>query len=381
MTRLGTAIAEAIVLEGGPRSFLQRLSDPFWFQALGAVMGMDWHSSGITTSVMGALKRGLNPRARELGLTVCGGRGRHSRRTPEELRTLGEATGVDAEALVRASRLTAKVDNACVQDGFGIYLHTFVVSREGEWAVVQQGMDPERRLARRYHWQSLGLHSFVSNPHTAVVGENLGRITNLADARAEGSRGAILTLLQEGPDRSVERMRRLVLPAHHEVRAEDVNSRRLGAALALAYHSDLREFVDALLVPGLGPRTLLALALVAEVVHGAPHRFDDPARFAFAHGGKDGHPFPVPTKVFDECISVLGAALQRAKLDPGERDRGLRSLEALTLHTERVLRPQADIPALVRKEWRDSRAHGGRMVGRRPGWVQGELFPPDAPQG
>lgn len=380
MTAMGVAITEAIVTDHGPSAFLSRLSDPFWFQALGAVMGMDWHSSGITTSVMGALKRGIAPRSRELGLTICGGRGRHSRRTPEELRALASATGLDGEALVRASRLTAKVDSACVQDGFGIYLHCFVVGRDGEWAVVQQGMDTSRRLARRYHWHSPGVRSFVSDPHAAIVGENRGEITNLADTRADASRAAIVSLLREPPDRQMEEIRRLVLPARHDVRREDVDAKRLGAALALAYESDLRDFVGALLVPGVGARTLLSLALVAEVIHGAPHRFSDPARFAFAHGGKDGHPYPVPTQVYDESLSVLRAALERSRLGHTDRVEGLKRLGELSRLVERLGAPEADVEALIRKEWRDSPANGGRTVGRpsparpRPGWVQPGLF-------
>jgi uncharacterized protein len=380
MTAMGAAITDAIVLDHGTSAFLSRLSDPFWFQALGAVMGMDWHSSGITTSVMGALKRGLAPRSRELGLTVCGGRGRHSRRTPEELRALASATGLDGEALVRASRLTAKVDSACVQDGFGIYLHCFVVSRDGEWAVVQQGMDTSRRLARRYHWHSPGVRSFVSDPHSAIVGESRGEITNLADARAEASRGAIVTFLHEKPEHQIEEIRRLVLPAHHDVRREDVDSKRLGAVLATAYDAELHDFVDALLVPGVGARTLLSLALVAEVIHGAPHRFSDPARFAFAHGGKDGHPFPVPLKIYDESLSVLRTALERARLGHTDRVDGLRRLGELSRLVERLGAPEADVEELIRKEWQDSPRNGGRMVGpedRRPrkqAWVQPGLF-------
>jgi hypothetical protein len=322
----------------------------------------------------------LNPLSREIGITVCGGRGRHSRRTPEELRALASATGLDGESLVRASRLTAKVDGACVQDGFGIYLHCFVVSREGQWAVVQQGMDPSRRLARRYHWHSPGVKSFVSDPHTAIVGENRGEITNLADSRAEASRASIVSLLREPPQRQMDEIRRLVLPTHHEVRPQDVDSRRLGAALALAYESDLREFVDALLVPGVGPRTLLALALVAEVVHGAPHRFADPARFAFAHGGKDGHPFPVPTVVYDDSIGVLRRAVERARLGRSERLEGLCRLAELARLVERLAAPEADVEALIRREWRDSSRHLGRMVGRAEArqpsaaWVQRDLF-------
>ena len=388
MSRLGAAITEAVVTEYGRGAFLARLSDPFWFQALGCVMGMDWHSSGITTSVMGALKRGLTPISRRLGITVCGGRGRHSRRTPEELRGLGMVTGLDAESLVRASRLSAKVDNACVQDGFGIYLHCFVVSDDGEWAVVQQGMNGSTGMARRYHWYSANLDSFVRNPQAAIVGANQGNITNLSDARAQSSQEAILGFLRQRPERQMSELRRLLLPRRHDVRPMDVDGARLGAALALAYEADLREFADALLVPGVGPRTLLALALVAEVIHGAPHRFSDPARFAFAHGGKDGQPFPVLTRVYDESIEVLRRALERARVGKAERAEGLRKLVELARAVEMRADPRTDLRAVVRKERREAFRHGGRTatpaapsaradIHRDPEWRQPDLF--DAP--
>jgi len=297
MERLGTGIVEAVAHHYGRGALLTRLSDPFWFQALGSVMGMDWHSSGITTSVMSALKRGLNPRAHELGLFVCGGRGRQSRRTPDELRALGDRLGLDAEALVRTSRLTARVDNNAVDDGFQIYLHSFVLTADGEWAVVQQGMNEASGLARRYHWHSPTVRDFVSDPHAAIVGESAGTIRNLVDGRARPAQEALLTIARDDPARTLAEVRRLEMPAHHDVRARDVHERRLGAVLALAHERELRDFASFLLLEQLGPRTLQSLALVAEVVHGAPARFDDPARFSFAHGGKDGHPFPVPLKV------------------------------------------------------------------------------------
>src|SRR4051812_26842800 len=195
MTRLGTVMSEAIVHHYGRDELLRRLAHPFWFQSFGAVMGMDWHSSGITTSVIGALKRGLNPLAGELGIHVCGGRGKHSRQTPAELAAAGERAGFDGAGLARASRLVAKVDSAAVQDGFDLYLHGFVVADDGKWAVVQQGMNGERRTARRYHWLSEGLTSFVDDPHAAVEGRRQGDIVNLADRRAEASRRAQLELL------------------------------------------------------------------------------------------------------------------------------------------------------------------------------------------
>jgi hypothetical protein len=318
MVKLGTAISEAIILQHGRSELLTRLSDPFWFQALGSVMGMDWHSSGITTSVLGALKRGLNPRSHELGVYVCGGRGRHSRKTPDELRTLAERTGLDGPDLIRTSRLTAKIDNNAIADGLQLYLHSFIVTAEGEWAVVQQGLNDASGLARRYHWHSPAVRDFTAEPHTAIVGEHRGVIMNLVDRQALPAQQAMLAIAHEHPDTTLQEARRLVVPRHHEVRAENVDLKRLGAVLAAAYESDPRDFASLLLMENLGPRTLQSLALIAEVVHGTPARFSDPARFSFAHGGKDGHPFPVPVKTYDESISVLRRALDSAKLGEAE---------------------------------------------------------------
>jgi hypothetical protein len=362
MTRLGTAIVETIVLHDGHSEVLSRLSDPFWFQALGCVMGMDWHSSGITTAVLGALKRGLNPRAGELGLYVCGGRGRHSRNTPGELRAVAELNGLDGEALVRTSRLTAKIDNNAIGDGFQIYLHTFVVGSAGEWAVVQQGMNPAAGMARRYHWHSAAVRDFTSAPHTAIVGEHQGTIMNLVDGAASPAREALLAIAHEPPERTLAEARRLAVPRRHEVRAEDVDLRRLGAVLAAAYERDLRDFASLLLVENLGPRTLEALALIAEVVHGAPTRFSDPARFSFAHGGKDGHPFPVPLKTYDESISVLRRGLDAARVGDREKIDGFARLDRFVRAIEEQADPRADFDAAVRHEKTISPGLGGRTV-------------------
>ena len=279
MARLGAIIAQAIIHHYGREEFLRRLAHPFWFQSFGAVMGMDWHSSGITTSVLGALKRGLAPLEGELGLHVCGGRGKHSRRTPHELRAIGERVGLDGDGLAAASRLVAKVDSAAVQDGFELYLHGFV------------------------HWLSHGLKSFVEEPHTAIEGKALGEIINLTDRRAAPSRAKQLELLaSHGPDRITHelavlaamrnppaqaRLPFLIMPAHHDVRAEDIQLRRLHGNLVAAAERGPVDFAELLLTPGVGGRTVRALALVAEIVHGAPFRFSDPARFSLAHGGKD----------------------------------------------------------------------------------------------
>jgi len=362
MTQLGTAIAESIILHYGCSELLSRLSDPFWFQALGSVMGMDWHSSGITTSVMSALKRGLNPRAGELGLFICGGRGKQSRRTPDELRDLADRRGMDGDALVRTSRLTAKIDNNCIADGFQIYLHSFVVAANGEWAVVQQGMNEESGLARRYHWHSANVRDFVDAPHTGIAGEHQGTILNLVDGEARPARKALLAMARENPEATLREVRHLSMPRYHDVRLEDVDEKRLGAVLAVAHDRELHGFAELLLVENLGPRTLQTLAMVAEVVHGASVRFSDPARFSFALGGKDGHPFPVPLKTYDESIGVLRRSLDKAKVDGGEKLEGFRRLDRFVRVVEERVRPKADFDAVIRHERAISPSIGGRSI-------------------
>jgi hypothetical protein len=377
MTRLGAVIAQAIVHHYGRDELLRRLAHPFWFQSFGAVMGMDWHSSGITTSVIGTLKRGLAPLAGELGVHVCGGRGRHSRQTPQELVAIGERVGFDGAALAGASRLIAKVDSAAVQDGFELYLHGFIVTDDGRWVVVQQGMNGERRQARRYHWLSEGLTSFVDDPHAAIEGARHGEIINLADRRADRSRRAQLDLLAElGPERIVREFSALapppvpaaqpslpylLMPAHHDVRASDVIARRLHGNLAAAADRGPKDFPDLLLTPGVGARTVRALALVAEVVHGAPCRFDDPGRFSLAHGGKDRHPFPVPIKVYDETIRVLKSAVQKASLGREEELAALGRLDEQSRRLERHARGPS-LEKLIADERDRSHSYGGRSV-------------------
>jgi hypothetical protein len=362
MARLGTAITESIVHHYGTAELLSRLSDPFWFQAFGCVLGMDWHSSGITTSVMGALKRGLNPRARELGVYVCGGRGRHSRRTPDELRAIADGHGLNGDELVRTSRLTARIDNNAIADGFQIYLHTFVVTAAGEWTVVQQGMNEASGLARRYHWHSAAVRDFTSEPHTGIVGEHQGAILNLVDRGAKPAQSAMLSMIQEAPERTLAEFRKLVMPRRHDVRAEDVDLKRLGAVLAVAYEQELRDFASLLLVKDLGPRTLQSLALIAEVIHGTPTRFADPARFSFAHGGKDGHPFPVPLKTYDDSIAILRNALDRARVGDAEKLEAFSRLNRFTHAVERECRPEADLAAAVSHEQAISPQIGGRTA-------------------
>jgi uncharacterized protein len=351
MSTLGGIITEAIVHHYGRDAFLERLAHPFWFQSFGAVMGMDWHSSGITTSVIGALKRGLVSRQNELGIYVCGGRGKHSRKTPEELQNLGDRIGIDGLNLTRASRLVAKVDSAAVQDGFDLYLHGFIVTSDGKWTVVQQGMNEDKRQARRYHWHSAAVLDFVDQPHSAIDGPAQGEIINLTDHRAFRAREAQLTLLNEfGPDRLVSEFEKLgrvpspqgklphlTMPAHHDVRPKDVFARRLHGTLAAAAQQGPVDFSELLLTPGVGARTVRSLAMVAEIVHGTPYRFADPARFSLAHGGKDRHPYPVPLKVYDETIRVMKSAVQKAKLGQDEEIGALRRLDQQARRLEKIV--------------------------------------------
>ena len=366
----------------GRDELLRRLAHPFWFQSFGAVMGMDWHSSGITTSVIGALKRGLAPLQDELGIHVCGGRGRFSRQTPRELVLIGERVGFDGAEFAKTSRLVAKVDSAAVQDGFELYLHSFIVADDGRWTVVQQGMNAERKQARRYHWLSEGLESFVDQPHAAIEGRQQGEIINLTDRQAGASRNSQIELLSSlGPDGIVRKLKastcrddtgrstrsqelqlpNLFLPQHHDVRPSDLSLRRLHGNLAAAANRGPVDFVELLLTPGVGARTIRALALVAEVVHGSPYRFTDPARFSLAHGGKDGHPFPVPLRVYDETIRVLKSAVQKAKLGRHEELAAIKRLDEQARFLERRARGPS-VENLIVKERERSHAYGGRTI-------------------
>lgn len=384
MAKLGLAVSEAVIAEYGTSGWISRMSDPFWFQALGCVMGMDWHSSGITTSVLGALKRAINPISRELGIHICGGRGRYSRQTPAELLAISDTFGTPGHQLAEASRLSAKVDNSCIQDGFQIYLHTFALSRDGQWAVVQQGMNKTSGMARRYHWHSSNAGSFVDNPQTGIVGKNSGEIINFSDSRAGASRNAVVDFLNTNPALQNKELLALglvkpqpvklqldlwdfsepslVMPQHHDVRPADVSSSRLGAVLAAAYDKQFTSFTDALLLQGVGPRTLQSLALVSEVVYGQPNRFSDPARFSFAHGGKDGHPFPVPLSIYDKTISILEHAVKKAKIGNRDQLESLQRLHSMSVEIESTHSPSADIEQVIQEERANSKLYGGRTV-------------------
>ncbi|MGX5691205.1 DUF763 domain-containing protein [Arcticibacter tournemirensis] len=362
MAKLGLAITEAIITEYGKQEVLRRLSDPFWFQSLGAVMGMDWHSSGITTSVMGALKRAVNPHSRELGIYICGGKGKYSREAPRELLSVGERTGIDGSYLVRCSKLSAKVDNTAIQDGFQLYMHSFIVSDEGQWTVVQQGMQTGGSTARRYHWHSSSLASFVDEPHTGICGTNQGSILNMVAREASTARDGVMALTVENPKQMLAEAQKLVMPAHHDVRSKDVDLKRLGSILWLARDKRPSDFEELLLLEGVGPRTLQSLALVSEVIYGTPSRFKDPARFSFAHGGKDGHPFPVPINVYDETISTLQTAVHKAKMGNSDKQLALRKLGEIAQKAEKDFKPNNNFEQLIEKERNESWRYGGRTV-------------------
>ena len=363
MAKLGLAIAESIITEYGKDELLRRLSDPFWFQSFGAVMGMDWHSSGITTAVMGALKRAVNPHSKNLGIFICGGKGKFSKETPGELVRLSGSTGMNGDELVRCSRLCAKVDNTVVQDGFRLYTHNFIVSDTGSWAVVQQGMHATDRTARRYHWHSEHIKSFVEEPHTAVCGTNQGEILNLTATDARGAREGILNITRSGsPGEIIKEFQQLILPAHHEVTAADVNLKRLGSILWLAHDRQPGNFEELLLLEGVGPRTIQSLALVSEVIHGTPARFKDPARFSFAHGGKDGHPFPVPLNVYDETINNLQVAVNKSKIGETDKAAAIKKLHEIAARAEKDFIPNNNFNELVQKERNNSWRYGGRTV-------------------
>lgn len=397
MMQMGSLIIESIITNFGKKEVLIRLSDPLWFQSLGAVMGMDWHSSGITTSVMYALKRGINKRAKDFGLCVCGGRGKYSRRTPDELMFLANATGLDGTKLINSSKLVAKVDSTAVQDGFQLYMHNFVLSDEGDWTVIQQGMNIESKTARRYHWSSENLKSFIEEPHTGITGENQGLILNLTAKDAKETRSHILDFSKENPDKMIKEIqnvfkheeninkinsikndniliaqnktiasetRSIVMPHHHEVRAKDVNLKRLGAVLATAYESQPQNFEGLLLTPGLGPRTIQSLTLVSEVIYGTPSRFTDPARFSFAHGGKDGHPFPVPLKIYDDSIRILHESIERSKLGYKDKSECIKRLHQTALHIEKYCNPMADFDKAVEFDRQFSDMWEGKQEGR-----------------
>ncbi len=331
MVKLAREVVTLLVADYGPQEVVRRFADPFWFQAFGCLLGFDWHSSGVTTTVTGAVKEALKGVSSELGLFVAGGKGRVSRQTPQEVEMAAEKGGFDPDPLVYASRMSAKVDNTALQDGYQLYHHVIIFTPLGDWAVVQQGMNTANGYARRYHWLSEGLSSFVEEPHKAVCAMARGKALNMVAKESREARQGVVTLVEEyAPEKLVREMKRLQeleMPSRHHILMRDIRVDRIKKGLEEVRNRMPRHFQEILETPGLGPKTLRALALTAEVLYGTPVSFRDPARFSFAHGGKDGHPYPVDRALYDQTIEMLRDALRRARVSPGEKDKAQRRLD------------------------------------------------------
>lgn len=362
MVGLSREITRVIVQDFGPREVLVRLSDPYWFQAFGCILGFDWHSSGVTTTVCGALKEGWAGLGHEIGLFAAGGKGRTSRKTPFELEEIGAATGLDTAPHRYASRMSAKVDNTAVQDGYQLYHHSFFISKDGSWAVVQQGMNAENRYARRYHWFSERVRDFVCEPHAAICGPRAGPVLNLVAGESAEARVRTAEIASQHPDRVVgelKKLQHLTLPRHHAVGLENIHPQRIYKTLLPTYENPPRNFESLIGTLGVGPKTLRALALISELVYGTEASRRDPARFSFAHGGKDGHPYPVDRAAYDRSIEVLRHMVQIAKIGQVEKRDALKRLHELPPPTI-PSPPQADLippppyPASIGREGRSN---------------------------
>ena len=359
MGKMGSAIIESVAQNYGKSEVLTRLSNPNWFQAFGAVMGMQWNSSGVTASVLGSLKRKINPMANELGIYILGGKGKYSYYAPGQIKTVSSKHGLKGDELVKACQLTKRVDNNAVQDGYNLYQQYFILSDEGEWTCISQGMNTSTRRARRYHWHSPAVRSFVEDPHKAIVGRQDRKILNLADGRADFARKNIVSLTKERPKGILDIYKGISLPNQHDVRESDVNMKRLGSVLHMAYERGIDNFEDLLMLKGVGPRTLKSLALVSEVIHGDSSRFDDPARFSFAVGGKDGVPHPVDTESYDETIEILQDSVEKSKLGYNDKSKALKRLHRATAKTERSFTPASFLNDIMDVEWKHAEKNGG----------------------
>ena len=360
MGKMGDAIVESVVYNYGKSEVLTRMSDPNWFQALGAVMGMHWNSSGVTATVLGSLKQHINPKASDLGLYILGGKGKSAWNTPNQIHRVADRHGLPGTELAKSARLTSRIDNNAIQDGFNLYQQYFILSDEGEWTAISQGLNKQGRRARRYHWHSHTVRSFGDSPHTGIVGLESQRVLNLTDSTADMLRTHMVDLTKENPKIVAEAIREAELPNRHDVRKEDVNMGRLASVLDLAYNRDIEKFEDLVDLHGVGPRTLKALAMASEIIHGDATRFDDPARFAFAVGGKDGRPHPVDTESLDETIGMLQNAVDRAKLGDKDKSNALRRLHTVAKSSENKGIPMDFLQDLIEHEWQNAENNGGK---------------------
>lgn len=334
MKELSRALMEVILIEYPREKILENLSNPFWFQSLGCVLGFDWHSSGVTTTTMGALKEAF--KNLDAGIYICGGKGKTSLKTPEEISEIGEKTGVNAEPLIYASRITAKVDNTAIQDGYSIYHHTIIFINSGEWCVVQQGLNDENGMARRYHWLSRDVVDFVNEPHKGIISEGFTKPLNMVAKESLDSRKVSAEIAREYPERTMKELKKikeLTLPKRHAIISSDINVDKLVKPLKLAFDRQPEDFEILLGIKGIGPATIRALALIGELLYGKSPSFDDPARYSFAHGGKDGIPYPVDKKNYERSIDFLKKAVSRAKIGDKDKLRALRRLGSRNIET------------------------------------------------
>jgi len=359
MGNLTKAVFESVIQHYGKSELLTRLSDPNWLQAVGSVAGFQYNSSGVTAALFGSVRPKINPMAKELGVYILGGKGKRAWAGPQQITRVADQHGLDGTALVRAFQLGRRVDNNAIQDGFNIYQQHFILSDEGEWTGITQGMDTSTRRARRYHMRSSTVRSFVEDPHTAIVGDRGGKIINLADARADKSRSQILELTQSDPKEVIGAVRSIEMGDYHDIKKADVDLKKLGAVLAMSHGKGVEDFEDLLLLKGVGPRTLRALALASELIHGDSSRFEDPARFSFASGGKDGRPFPVEKEALSETIQHLQDSVEQAKLGYSEKSKALKRLHRATRHIEDTRAPEADVEAYADSEWDHAEKSGG----------------------
>jgi len=360
MGLMGNAIVESVVDNYGKSEMLTRMSDPNWFQALGAVMGMQWNSSGVTAAVLGSLKPQINPKANDLGLYILGGKGKYGWSVPNQVRRISDKHNLNGDDLAKSSQLTSRVDNNAVQDGYNLYQQYFIVTDEGEWTSITQGMNKNTRRARRYHWLSPTVKSFVETPHTGIVGEKGQPVLNLTDSKADMLRTNMVGLTKEKPSEVIGHYKDIIMPNRHDVREEDVNMTRLGSVLNMAYNSDIENFEDLVMMKGVGPRTLKSLAMVSEVVHGDASRFEDPARFSFAIGGKDGRPHPIDTKAMDETINMLQTSVDKSKLGDKDKSRAIKRLHRACVENEKGASPISFLEDLIEYEWDHAEKNGGK---------------------
>ena len=360
MGLMGNAIVESVVDNYGKSEVLTRMSDPNWFQALGAVMGMQWNSSGVTAAVLGSLKPKVNPKAQDLGLYILGGKGKYGWSVPNQVQRLSDKHSLNGDELVKSSQLTRRVDNNAVQDGYNLYQQYFILSDEGEWTSITQGMNTNTRRARRYHWHSPSVRSFVDTPHTGIVGKKGKPVLNLTDSKADMLRTNMVGLTKEKPADVLDTYRGITMPNRHDVREKDVNMTRLGSVLNMAYNRDINNFEDLVMMKGVGPRTLKSLAMVSEVVHGDASRFEDPARFSFAIGGKDGRPHPIDTKAMDETIEMLQTSVDKSKLGDKDKSKAIKRLHRACVDNEKGASPISFLEDLMDFEWNHAENNGGK---------------------